>query len=74
MFQDIKRNKIKSGVIVSIFILVITLIIYYICMAFDFGPISIAFALLFSIGTAWASYYYSDRIILSLNKARPSLK
>lgn len=74
MFQDIKRNKIKSGVIVSIFILVITLIIYYICMAFDFGPISIAFALLFSIGTAWASYYYSDRIILSLNKARPATK
>ena len=74
MFQDIKRNKIKSGIIVSIFILVITLIIYYICMAFDFGPISIVFALFFSIGTAWASYYYSDRIILSLNKARPATK
>lgn len=72
MFQDIKKNKIKTGIIVSIFILVLTLILYYICMAFDLGPISIVIALGFSIITSWSSYYYSDRIILSLNKARPA--
>ena len=72
MFQDIKRNKIKTGFIVSIFIILVTLVIYYICMAFDLGPISIVIALIFSILTSWSSYYYSDRIILSLNKARPA--
>ncbi len=72
MFQDIKKNKIKTGIIVSIFVLVLTLILYYICMAFDLGPISIVIALGFSIITSWSSYYYSDRIILSLNKARPA--
>lgn len=72
MFEDIKRNKIKTGIIVSIFILVLTLILYYICIAFDLGPISIVIALGFSILTSWSSYYYSDRIILSLNKARPA--
>lgn len=72
MFQDIKKNKIKTGIIISIFILVLTLILYYICMAFDLGPISIVIALVFSILTSWSSYYYSDRIILSLNKARPA--
>lgn len=72
MFDDIRKNKIKSGLIVSLFILFITLIIYYICMAFDLGPTSIIFALIFSILSAWASYYYSDKIILSLNKARPA--
>ena len=35
---------------------------------------SIVIALIFSIGSAWASYYYSDKIVLSLNKARPATK
>jgi len=74
MFNDIKKNKIKSGFIVSIFILVITLIIYYICMDFNLGPVSIVFALTFSIITAFCSYYYSDKIILSISKARPATK
>ncbi len=74
MFQDIKRNKIKTGIIVSIFIILVTLLIYYVCMAFELGPISIVIALIFSFLSAWSSYYYSDKIILSLNKARPATK
>ena len=74
MFEDIKKNKIESWVIVSLFIIVITLIIYYICMALDLGPVSIVIALIFSIASAWSSYYYSDQIVLKLNKARPATK
>ena len=69
MYEDIRNNKIKTGVIVCIFLLVITLIVYYICMAFDLGVFSIVIALVFSILTSWASYYYSDRIVLSVNRA-----
>ena len=72
MFEDIKKNKIKTGAIISIFILIITLITYYICMAFDLGYISILIALLFSIGSAFLSYYNCDKIVLSINKARPA--
>ncbi len=73
MFEDIKKNKIKSGIIVSGFILIITLIIYYICMALDLGgPFAIIFAMSFSIITSFASYYNSDKIILSVTKARPA--
>lgn len=43
-------------------------------MAFDLGPFSIIIALIFSIASAWGSYYYSDKIILSLNHARPATK
>ncbi len=74
MYEDIRSNKIKSGVIISLFIIVITLIIYYICMAFDLGIFSIVFALIFSIITAFASYYNSDKIVLSMSKARPATK
>lgn len=72
MYSDIRKNKIKTAFIVSIFILVITLIVYYVCMAFDLGTVSIVIALTFSIASAWVSYYYSDKIILSLNRARPA--
>ena len=56
MFEDIRKNKIKTGLIVSLFLLFITLIIYYICMAFDLGTFSIVFALGFSIVATFASY------------------
>lgn len=72
MYEDIRSNKIRTGVIISIFIIVITLILYYICMAFDFGPMSIVFAIAFSIIASWTSYYNSDKIILSMSKARPA--
>lgn len=72
MFEDIKKNKIKTGVIISVFILIITLIVYYICMAFDLGYFSIVIALIFSIGSAFLSYYNCDKIVLSMNRARPA--
>ena len=73
MFEDIKKNKIKSGIIVAGFILVVTLIIYYVCMALDFsGPTAIFIAMLFSILSTFASYYNSDKNILSVTKARPA--
>ena len=74
MFETSKKNKFESVVIIGIFILVITLIVYYICHALRLGTMSIVIALIFSIGSAWASYYYSDKIVLSLNKARPATK
>lgn len=72
MFEDIKKNKIKTGMVISIFVLMITLIVYYICMAFDLGYFSIIIAFAFSVGSAWASYYNCDKIVLSMNKARPA--
>ena len=72
MFEDIRKNKIKTSLIVSIFIILITLIVYYICMAFELGYMSILIALIFSIGSAFASYYNCDKIVLSMNKARPA--
>lgn len=74
MFDTIKKNKRETLLIISIFIVVITLIIYYICMALDLGTVSIVIALAFSIISAWSSYYYSDQIVLSLNKARPATR
>lgn len=74
MFESVRKNKFESGIIVAIFIVVITLIVYYICHALNLGTMSIVIALIFSIASAWGSYYYSDKIVLSVNKARPATK
>lgn len=72
MYEDIKKNKIKTGIIISIFLLVISLIIYYICMAFDLGVYSIVIAIIFSIISTFGSYYYSDKIVLATSRAHPA--
>ena len=74
MFKTSKKNKFESGIIISTFIIVITLIVYYICNALELGNLSIIIALIFSIGSAWVSYYYSDKIVLASCKARPATK
>lgn len=72
MFDTIAKNKRESMLIVFIFIVVITLILYYVFMALDMGVFAIILSLIFSISSAWGSYYYSDQIVLKMNKARPA--
>lgn len=73
MLDDIKKNKRKTAFIVSGFIIMITLILYYICMAFDLSSsFAITIALVFSFISCFASYYNSDKIILKACKARPA--
>ena len=74
MFESSKKNKLESGVIIGIFILVITLIVYYLCNALELGSLSIVIALIFSIARAWGSDYYSDKIVLASCRARPATK
>ena len=74
MFEDIRTNKIKTGLIVSIFLVLITLIVYYIGIAFDLGSFSIVIALAFSLITTFATYYNCDKVVLASCKARPATK
>lgn len=74
MFEDIQKNKMKSWFIVLLFLVFISFIVYYICMALDLGEMSIVIAMIFSIASTWSSYYFSDKIVLSLNRARPATK
>lgn len=74
MFEDIKKNKIKSWFIVLLFLAFIAVIVYYICMALDLGELSIIIAMIFAIVSTLGSYYYSDKIVLKLNNARPATR
>lgn len=74
MFDISKKNKIKSYLIISIFTVILSLIIYAICNLFELGIISVIIGIVFAIATSWATYYNSDKIVLSLNGARLATK
>ena len=75
MYEDIKKNKRKTGVIVFSFLTMITLILYYICYMFDISSyVAITIALTFSIISTIATYYNCDKIVLASVKAREATR
>ena len=74
ILEDVRKNKINSGIIVTIFILVIMVGVYAVCMYYDMGVYSIIFALAFSIVPAMISYFSCDKMVLAINGARPATK
>lgn len=75
ILRDVKKNKSKTVFIVFSFALIITLFVYFLSIwLFDNTYLAIIIGLSFSFITSFISYYNSDKIILSLNKARPANK
>ena len=72
ILEEVRKNKISSFFIVSIFIIAIMIGVCAICMYFELGPLSIVFALAFSIIPSLISYYNCDKMVLALNNARPA--
>lgn len=73
LLNDVKKNKRKTVVIVTLFFAFITLFIYFLVLWLSEGSyIALPIALLFAFFTSYFSYYNSDKIILKLNRARPA--
>ena len=74
MFEVSKKNKTKSFFIVGVFVALLTYLIYVVLSLYDLGTIAVPIAVIFSILASWGAYYNSDKIVLSLNGARPATK
>jgi len=73
MFQSITQNKWKTVFIVFLVTLFLIAVVYFVAYYFaGLGMIAIPIAVIFAFVTSWISYYYSDRIILSICSARPA--
>ncbi len=70
MYEDIRKNKIKTGVVIGIFLTMITLIVYYICYAFGYSEFALIIALVFSIISTVLTYYNCDKVVLASVRAR----
>ncbi|RJQ50813.1 MAG: zinc metalloprotease HtpX [Actinobacteria bacterium] len=71
MYEQISSNKWKSWLTMLAFVGFISLIAYVFTRATDLGPCIFIGAVVFSIAVAFGSYYYSDRLVLAISRARP---
>jgi len=74
IYEQIKNNKIRSTLIISLFSGFIILVAYIITRAYNLDGTFLVFAFLFSIISSLGSYFYGDKMVLALNQAQPANK
>lgn len=72
IYEQVSQNKLKSNLIVVLFIAFITIAAYLISYSLDLDPSLIYTCFLISIVSSLVSYIYGDKIVLSLNGAKPA--
>lgn len=69
VYEQISENKRRSFLIIFLFIAFIILTVYTITVTFNFSPDLFIFAAIFSLVSSIGSFYFGDKIVLSLNNA-----
>lgn len=71
IYSQITSNKLKTWAIIVSFIAFITTVLFLYGKAYGYGLSFAGIALILSGFISLLSYYYSDKIILSMSKAKP---
>lgn len=70
-YNLVASNQQKSLFIVAFFMIFVVAVTYVMSIAFDAGPGVTGIALFLSFATSFASYWWSDKIVLGISGARP---
>jgi len=71
VYDQIAANRFKSAVLIVAFIALIALIGYVFGQATDWGYLGLVLALVLALAMTWGSYWYSDKLVLAMSRARP---
>ena len=71
IYEQISENKIRSAGIISLFVAFFITVGYLLSVSFDLDFSFLAIALVFSLFSSLAGYFYGDQIVLKINQARP---
>lgn len=74
VYEQVDRNKRRSAIIMVLFVVVITLVAWVFSRILGYGPGMVGFALIIAGAMSFASYWWSDKIILTISGARPADK
>lgn len=72
VYEAVSANRWKSTLVMVLFVAFVVGVTCVFTRAFGYGPEFLAFGLIFSGVTTFISYWYSDKIILSMSGARPA--
>ena len=74
VFDAIAGNRRQSYVLLAVMVLLLAGVVYVFGLYFELGHWVAIPALLFALMMAWGSYYYSDKIVLSMSQAHPATR
>lgn len=74
IYEQVDRNKQRSVLIIVVFTLFVTLVAYVLGRVSGYGAGGVGFGLIFSGLMSFGSYYWSDKIILGISRAKPATK
>lgn len=70
IYSSISANKTKTWLIMFLFVVFITTVVYIFSRALGYGLYLVVFALIFGGLTSIGSYYYSDKLVLATSGAK----
>lgn len=70
VYSSISSNKTKTWIIMLLFVIFITTIVYVFSRALGYGLSLVGFGLIFAGLTSIGSYYYSDKLVLATSGAK----
>lgn len=74
VYEQVDQNKRRSTIIMVLFVMVITLFAWFLAQVLGYGLEMVGIALIFAGIMSFVSYWWSDKIILTISGARPANK
>jgi len=74
IYEQVDRNKRRSFLIMALFVVFVTFVIYILGQASGYGSSWVGMGLIFSGLMSFSSYYWSDKIILGISGAKEASK
>lgn len=72
MYERIASNKRRSALLIAVFVAIVVGIGFVFGQLSRFGYTATLVAFVVAVCAAWTSYWYSDRIVLAMSRARPA--
>ena len=74
VYEEISGNKLKSIALVAFFFVFILILAFFFNYILDYGVAGLIAAVVITVLLSFGSYYYSDKIVLSISGAREATK
>ncbi|MDO8503127.1 MAG: M48 family metallopeptidase [bacterium] len=72
VYEAVDKNKLKSLLVMGFFVVFVSGVVWVFAQALGSGPWIVGLALIVAGFMSLGSYWWSDKIVLSLSKARPA--